>query len=110
MKRVFLICLMVLTGLQLKAQEKKVLNSYISYATFNVTGENPYQYIETYITFDRGSLVYVKNADGQYEAEINITLLLKQGEAIKNFGKYTVKSPVEIDTANIKGFFMDAQR
>lgn len=39
---------------------KKVLNSYISYATFNVTGENPYQYIETYITFDRGSLVYVK--------------------------------------------------
>lgn len=110
MKRVFLICLMVLTGLQLKAQEKKVLNSYISYATFNVTGENPYQYIETYITFDRESLVYVKNADGQYEAEINITLLLKQGEAIKNFGKYTVKSPVEIDTANINGFFMDAQR
>lgn len=92
------------------AQTKKVLNSYISYATFNVTSKDASPFVETYITFDKGSLSYVKNAGGQFNATINITVLFKQGESIKNYGKYTLNSPAVADTTAISGFFMDMQR
>lgn len=97
-------------GISINAQQKKALNSYISYATFNVPENESTPYVETYITFDKASLVYVKNADGQYNASINITVMFKQGESVKNFGKYSLSSPSESDTTNISGFFMDMQR
>lgn len=92
------------------AQSAKTLNSYISYATFNVTGKNASPYVETYITFERASLAYVKNDSGQYNATISITVLFKQGESIKNYGKYTLNSPSVNDTTAIAGYFMDMQR
>lgn len=109
MKKIFTICLIGLITIQLNAQ-KNNFNSYISYGTFNIPEDDATPYIETYITFDRSSLTYVKNQTGQYESSINITTLFKQGESIKNFGKYTVISPKENDTANLTGFFMDMQR
>lgn len=113
MKKIVIICLMVMLGVTASAQQKKSLNSYISYATFNVPGEESTPYVETYITFDKSSLVYVKNANGQYGASINVTIMFKQfeqGESVKNFGKYSLSSPAVADTANISGFFMDMQR
>ena len=110
MKKLLLIGLMVMLGATASAQQKKTLNSYISYATFNVTGNESTPYVETYITFDKSSLVYVKNTDGQYNATINVTIMFKQGESVKNFGKYSLSSPSVADTANINGFFMDMQR
>ena len=110
MKRFILISLMVVLGITANAQNKKTLNSYISYATFNVIEDGSSPYVETYITFDKGSLVYVKNSDGQYSATVNVTIMFKQGEAVKNFGKYSLSSPAVSDTANINGFFMDMQR
>ena len=64
MKKLFIVCLMVVLGLTANAQQKKSLNSYISYATFNMIGEDTTPYVETYITFDKSSLEYIKNADG----------------------------------------------
>ena len=101
---------MVLLGVTVSAQQKKALNSYISYATFNMPGDDTTPYIETYITFDKGSLAYIKNDNGQFSATINVTIMFKQGESIKNFGKYSLSSPSVADTANISGFFMDMQR
>lgn len=110
MKKFLFVCLMVIMGVTVSAQQKKSLNSYISYATFNMPGEGSTPYVETYITFDKASLAYVKNASGQFSATINVTIMFKQGESVKNFGKYSLSSPAVADTANISGFFMDMQR
>ena len=110
MKRFLFASLMILFGMTVNAQQPKSLNSYLSYATFNVPGDNATPYAETYITLDKSSLVYVKNTDGQYNATVNVTIMFKQGESVKNFGKYSLSSPSVPDTANISGFFMDMQR
>ena len=97
-------------GLSIHAQKSKSLNSYISYATFNAPVENGSPYVETYITFDKGSLTYIKGANGEFSATINITVMFKQGESVKNYGKYSLSSPSVADTTNLSGFFMDMQR
>lgn len=109
MKKLLAFCFLAFIALQVKAQQKNI-NSYISYGTFNITEEGSTPYLETYITFDCSSLVYTIDQDGQYEASINVTVLFKQGESIKNYDKYVVVSPKVADTANISGFFMDVQR
>ena len=110
MKKFLLVSLMVLMAASVSAQQKKALNSYISYATFNIPSNGASPYIETYITFDKSSLIYTKDVNGQYNATVNVTILFKQGESIKNFGKYSLTSPYVDDTTNISGFFMDMQR
>ncbi|MBR6774204.1 MAG: GWxTD domain-containing protein [Bacteroidales bacterium] len=109
MKKLLTFLLLSFIATQIVAQEKNI-NAFISYGTFNITGENDTPYLETYITFDCNSLVYVKNQNGQYEASINLTILFKQGESIKNYDKYIVTSPQVADTTNLNGFFMDVQR
>ena len=108
MKRILTFILLCVLSTQIVAQEKNI-NSFISYGTFNITGDNT-PYLETYITFDCSSLTYIKQSNGQYNAAINLTIIFKQGESIKNYDKYTVTSPQVADTANIDGFFMDIQR
>ena len=108
MKRFFIIGLMVMLGIGVNAQQGKSLNSFISYATFDMPGDNPY--IETYITFDKSSLTYIKGDNNDYKATISITVLFKQDESVKAFGKYSLSSPSVADTSNISGFFMDMQR
>ena len=108
MKRLLTFILLCILSAQVVAQEKNI-NSFISYGTFNVTDSGS-PYLETYITFERNSLTYVKQSNGQYEATINLVVLFKQGESIKNYDKYTVTSPQIADTTNIDGFFMDIQR
>ena len=108
MKRILTFVLLCVLAAQITAQEKNI-NSFISYGTFNVTGDNT-PYLETYITFDCNSLTYIKQSNGQYEAAINLTVIFKQGESIKNYDKYTVSSPQVSDTTNLDGFFMDIQR
>ena len=108
MKRILTLVFACLFGTQIIAQEKNI-NAFISYGTFNITAEEATPYLETYITFDCNSLIYVKDAD-QYQAAINLTVIFKQGESIKNYDKYSVNSPKISDTTNVNGFFMDVQR
>ena len=108
MNRLLTLVFACLFGTQIIAQEKNI-NAFISYGTFNITGEESTPYLETYITFDCNSLMYVKDVD-QYQAAINLTVIFKQGESIKNYDKYSVNSPKVSDTTNISGFFMDVQR
>ena len=110
MKKLVLIGLMAMLGLTANAQRNKALNSYISYATFNVPENESTPYVETYITFDKSSLVYVKGDNGQFTATVNVTIMFKQGESVKNYGKYSLSSPSVADTTGINGFFMDVQR
>ena len=109
MKKLLTFLLISFLATQIVAQEKNI-NAFISYGAFNITSEESTPYLETYITFDCNSLVYVKESSGQYEASINLTVIFKQGEAIKNYDKYTITSPKVADTTNLDGFFMDVQR
>ncbi len=109
MKKLLTSLFLVFIAAQIVAQEKNI-NSFISYGTFNIVGESNTPYLETYITFDCNSLMYVKEADGQFGASINVTLMFKQGESIKNYDKYVIASPKVSDTTNLNGFFMDIQR
>ena len=109
MKKLLTFLLFGILVIQLNAQQKEI-NSFISYGTFNITGENTTPYIETYITFDCNSLMYVKVADGQYQASINMTVIFRDDNEIKNYDKYTITSPQVSDTTNLNGFFMDVQR
>ena len=56
MKRIFTVLLLSIIATFANAKDIKILNSYISYAAFNATGEKPPQYIETHITFDKRKL------------------------------------------------------
>lgn len=109
MKKIVTLLLCLFVASQIQAQDKNI-NSFISYGTFNIADGKSSPYLETYITFDCNSLVYTKNSNGKYQASINLTVLFKQGESIKNFDKYTVTSQEVNDTTNINGFFMDVQR
>ncbi|MCQ2317839.1 MAG: GWxTD domain-containing protein [Bacteroidales bacterium] len=110
MKKLMLLCMVALASFAMKAQTGKTLNSYISYSTFNVPGDKATPYVETYITFETKSLTYIKNTDGKFNATVDVTVLFKQGESIKNYGKYTLNSPAVDDTATMGGYFMDMQR
>lgn len=105
-----LICLVAILGLTVEAQTVKTLNSYVSYSTFTVAGEKTTPYLETYITFVTKSLNYVKNAEGKFNATVEIIAIFKQGETIKNYDKYTINSPSVDDTASMSNYFMDMQR
>ena len=108
MKRILTLVFACLFGTQIIAQEKNI-NAFISYGTFNIAEESSSPYLKTYITFDCNSLMYVKSSN-EYQATINLTVLFKQGEAIKNYDKYSVSSPKVSDTTYLNGFFMDIQR
>ena len=105
MKKILTLLFICVIAFHVNAQQKEV-SSFISYGTFNITEGNNTPYLETYITFDCNSLVYVKNTDGKYEASINLTVIFKQGEEIKNYDKYTVTSPAVDDTTNLNNFFI----
>lgn len=110
MKKLLFFLVIFTATVSLFAQQKK-LNAFIAYSLFtaNDTEKGASPYLETYISFDKKSLEYIKTND-KFQAEINVTILFRQGETVKNFGKYTVKSPVENDTLVLDGLFMDAQR
>ena len=109
MKKLLTFLLISFLATQIVAQEKNI-NAFISYGACNITSEESTPYLETYISFDCSSLVYTKGTDGQYNASINLTVIFKQDESIKNYDKYTVTSPKVSDTTDINGFFMDIQR
>lgn len=84
------------------------LKAYFSYATFYSPVNGPY--IETYLSVIGESVSYVKTKEGNYQGVLEITLLFKNGDSIKNFKKYNLLSPAVTDTAQTKNNFLDLQR
>lgn len=84
------------------------LKAYFSYATFYSPANGPY--IETYLSVNGESIHYTKTKEGSYQGSLEITLLFKNGDEIKNFKKYNLLSPVVADTSLPKKNFLDLQR
>jgi len=50
-------------------------------------------YLETYITVIGNSAVFKKNESGKYQAIVEVTMLFKQEDNVKEYRKYNLKSP-----------------
>ncbi len=89
--------------------QAKKMNAYLSFATFSSPDSGPF--IETYLTVEGNSIVYVKNNNQKFQAAIQVIMLFRVGEEIAKYDKYELYSP-EIDdtTSAIKFSFIDQQR
>ncbi len=84
------------------------LKAYFTYSTFFSPENGPY--METYLSVIGNSVKYQKNASGKFQGSIDITMVFKQAENIKNFKKYNLLSPELEDTLNGFVNFIDQQR
>lgn len=84
------------------------IQASLSYCTFKSQADGPY--VETYLSVYSPSLVFTKTDNGKFQAKVGITMIFKQGELVKNFKKYELKSPEVDDTTKIDFSFIDEQR
>jgi GWxTD domain-containing protein len=84
------------------------LGAYLSHASFNIPGQGPY--LETYLEVLGNSVVYKQNASGKFQGSIQVTMILRQDSAIKDFRKYELFSPEIDDTTSVGINFIDQQR
>ncbi len=100
MKKLFVTlisCLTLLTSVQ-------AMNPLVNFAVFNSPTEGPY--VETYFLIPGSELAFVRNASNLLEAQVEVTLMFKQGEDIVAFDKYilvseTVATPEEKMSLNL---------
>lgn len=88
--------------------DAKKLNAFISYSTFYSPQDGPY--IETYISIIGKSANFVQIDNGSYQAKLEILILFKQNDSIKDFRKYNLLSPELADSSNTNIVFHDQQR
>lgn len=105
MKKIYISLVLVISALQLNA---KNLQAYMSYATFYSPSDG--SYIETYLSVVGSTVEFVKNANGKFQATVQISMVFRQNDVIKDFKKIDLLSPEIEDTAKIDFTFMDQQR
>lgn len=83
------------------------VESYLMYAKFN-SPEGPY--VETYMSTIGNSLVYKQANDGNYQAELEITMVFRIADSVITINKYNLLSPSVTDSLGMKPNFIDMQR
>jgi GWxTD domain-containing protein len=87
----------------------KDIKALLSYASFVSPVDGPY--LETYLSVDGESAVFVQQENGTFQACIEITLIFKdKNDDVVDFKKYNLFSPEIEDTTNIDFTFIDQQR
>lgn len=84
------------------------IQASLSYCTFKSPVDGPY--VETYLSIYSPGLVFKKNSNGKFQANVGITMIFKQGQNIMDFKKYELKSPEIDDTTKVDFSFLDQQR
>ena len=91
-----------------KTSFAKRLQAFLSYASFYSPDHGPY--FETYLSVNGYSVQFVKNANDKYQATIEVIMIFKQNDSIKDFKKYDLLSQ-EVNDTNLVNFnFVDQQR
>lgn len=104
-KRLLLILAIIFSFGSLSAQQ---IQAFFDYNEFHSPQDGAY--LETYLTILGESVEFKENANGKFQARVEVTLLVKSGEEIKEFKKYTLNSP-ELASANDNPVsFIDQQR
>lgn len=84
------------------------VTAYLTYTAYNVPGQQPY--LETHLSVIGSSLNYVKNAQGKFQAAVDIAISFAQDGQIKAGQKYTLNGPETDDTTKSLPNFIDQQR
>ena len=84
------------------------LKAYFSYCTFTSPETGPY--VETYLSVIGSSIGYRQLDSISFQGSVEVTVVFKQGEEIRNFKKYNLMSPVITDTLLGTVNFLDQQR
>lgn len=84
------------------------LRALFAYNTFLSPQNGPY--IETYLQFDASSLKFTETDYNQYKATVEILLVFKQDDQIREFSKYELNSPSVTDSLDTHFSFIDQQR
>lgn len=85
----------------------KELTANLTSASFGTPDHTTF--VETYLSFIGNSVRYVKNANGKYQASIDIRMSIMKDDSLKDFRKYVLNSP-EIDDTLKAPNFLDLQR
>jgi GWxTD domain-containing protein len=101
-----LLCLLISPGTaDAQANRPKAL---FSHANFMMAGKSPY--VESYLLVKGNSVKYARNANGKFQASIEVILTVTEGEKIKFADRYNLLSPETDDTTKISFNFLDQQR
>lgn len=102
------LCVILISLFCFSGVSARNLEAYLSYATFYSPADG--SYIETYLSVVGNSVNYIKNANGKFRATVQIMMVFKQKEVVKDIKKTDLMSPETDDTAAINFTFMDQQR
>ncbi|NTW33643.1 MAG: hypothetical protein HGB12_13660, partial [Bacteroidetes bacterium] len=105
MKKNYLLSVLLLLAVSVSA---KNLQAYLSYATFTSPSDGPY--IETYLSVVGKTVKFVKNSNDKFQATIQISMIFRQNDTVKQFKKIDLLSPEIEDTSKISFTFIDQQR
>jgi GWxTD domain-containing protein len=108
MKKIMLLPVLTLFLFTVTLAQKANLRAYFSYATFSIPGQG--SFIETYLAVEGNSVVYKVSDDGSFRSTIEITMMFRQQDTIRDFAKYELKSPAVQDTSSVNFGFIDQQR
>ena len=103
-RKLYILLLFVIVSNMAQSQK---LQTYFYYSLFN-SPQHPY--IETYMSIIGNTTKFVKQKNGKFASQLEITMLFKQNDTIKTFKKYRLSSPEVIDTNKNKPNFIDLQR
>ena len=108
MKKYLFFALLFALFIYANETQAKKLQADLSYSSFYSPVHGPY--FETYLSVYGKSVQFLKNQNGKYQATIEITMLFKQNDSIKNFKKYNLNSPEALDSVNVNFNFIDQQQ
>ncbi|MBI3509971.1 MAG: GWxTD domain-containing protein [Bacteroidetes bacterium] len=104
MKRLLLLLVILVNTSLVRSNE---LTANLGWCAFSTPDSK--SYVETYLSFIGNSLVYVKNANGKFQASIDVTMIFTMDDSIKAAKRYTLNSPETSDTSKVANF-LDLQR
>lgn len=108
MKNLLFIFLALVLSTPQFAQTPKFVQAQLFYSTFYSPADGPY--IETYLSVVGSSIEWVKNANGQFQGKIEVTMIFEKGTEVVAFDKYELVSPMISDTTERYFNFLDQQR
>ncbi|MBI9067716.1 MAG: GWxTD domain-containing protein [Salinivirgaceae bacterium] len=108
MRRLLFLFVFIAILIQIKPVQSQGLDAYFYYCPFFAPEKGTY--VETYCAFAGNSVHYIMTPDSLLQASVEVTMLFKNADKIKEFRKFTVVSPPLPDTATFFPSFIDLQR
>lgn len=105
MKKILAIFLLLTTTILAHSQQPK---GYFHYAPFMDIEQNTY--LETYLAIAGNSVTYRPTKDGKEQASVEVTMVFKNGEIVKGYRKFNLKSAEIESTKNQKSSFINLER